>query len=76
MQLIVILLKFILVAFLSIFYWPLNALLHWVQKPYHRLQKTDKISFWLATPFYYILFGIVVVFSMPLEVVSQNIHPM
>ncbi len=68
-------LKFIIVAVLSVFYWPLNTVFLFFQKHYRRWKEEDKISFYLATPLYYLTFLIVAIFSIPLEILGADLHP-
>jgi hypothetical protein len=71
--------KFIIVAILSVIYWPLNASLLWMQGHYRGWQKDDVISFIIATPLYYLFFVIVIILSIPLEIMGgdgkHSLHP-
>jgi hypothetical protein len=67
--------KLILITCLSIFYYPLNTAFMFFQKHYRGWQKTDMVSFVIATPLYYFLFIITAVLSFPLEVMGDKFHP-
>jgi hypothetical protein len=75
MQIIIRLIKFIIVAVLSIVYWPINVLFQYLKKHYFKWKKEDRISFILATPIYYICFIIVAALSVPLEIFGEGLHP-
>jgi len=68
-------LKFIIICVLAIFYWPLNTFFLWFQGFYFDWKKTDRVSFWIATPLYYLLFLITALLSFPLEVMGMNQRP-
>ena len=67
--------KFIIVALLAVVYWPINAIFMYIRDHYLRWQKTDKISFILATPLYWLFYVLVVIISAPLEAMGTALHP-
>ncbi len=67
--------KFLIVCILGVLYWPMNYLLGKIKKPYLRWEKEDKLSFILATPLYYLFFIIVVILSVPLEMLGEEMAP-
>ena len=75
MTVIIKIIKLLIVGVLMIFYWPLNATFLWLQGHYRKWYKTDIISFIIATPLYYAFFIVVIVFSIPLEMLGENLHP-
>jgi len=68
--------KIIIISILSIFYWPLNTFFLFVQKHYSILQREDRVSFYIATPLYYILFVITAVLGWPLEAMGEAFNPL
>ncbi len=74
MELIVQLLKFIVATLLGIIYYPLNLFFLWFQKHYFKWKMNDSISFYAATPLYYLLFVIVVIISYPCEKLGESLH--
>lgn len=67
--------KFLIIALLSVLYWPLNTAFLYLQKNYRRWQKDDMVSFIIATPLYYLFFVVVAILSIPLEVMGDKMHP-
>jgi len=67
--------KIALLGILALFYWPLNMFYLWFQKHYRKWQVEDRISFYAATPLYYLLFLIVVIVSVPMEKIGEGMHP-
>ena len=67
--------KILIMAFLAIFYWPLNTALMWLQKHYRKWQVEDRTSYYIATPLYYSLYFITVLLSLPLEMMGEAAHP-
>lgn len=68
-------LKFLLVAILSILYWPFNTIFVYLKKHYLKWQKEDMVSFIIATPLYWSFYLIVLVISYPLELLGEGLHP-
>ncbi len=67
--------KFIIVALLAVVYWPINMIFVYIRDHYLKWQKTDKISFILATPLYWLFYILVVLISAPLEKMGDGLHP-
>ena len=67
--------KFIIISVLSLFYFPFNTAFLWVQKHYRKWQVTDRVSFYICTPLYYLLFAITFVLSVPIETLGEAFHP-
>ena len=67
--------RFILISILSIFYWPLNVLFTLLKKHYFIWKKEDKLSFYLATPFYYLLLIITATISTIFGNLAEAAHP-
>ncbi len=68
-------LKFLLVAALSILYWPFNTIFVFLKKHYLKWQKEDMVSFIIATPLYWLFYIIVLAISAPLEALGEGLHP-
>ncbi len=75
MQTIVTGIKIAIMSILAIFYWPVNTFYLWLRKHYLDWEKTDRVSFYLATPLYYLMFFIVMIISQPLEAMGEAYHP-
>jgi hypothetical protein len=60
---------------MSIFYYPLNTLFVWFQERYRDWKRNDKVSFYIATPLYYLLFIITAGLSIPFEKLGEGMHP-
>ncbi len=75
MKFIVFLIKFIIISILAMFYWPLNSAFLYLQKHYRIWQTSDKISFYIATPLYYLLFAVTSIISVPMENMGEAAHP-
>jgi len=67
--------RVVIVAILSLFYYPLNTAFLFFQKHYRTWWPDDKISFIIATPLYYFLFIVTVIVSFPLELLGDKMHP-
>lgn len=67
--------KVVIISVLTIFYFPLNTAFLWLQKHYFSWKKTDRVSFYIATPLYYLLFLITFILSVPLETLGEAFHP-
>lgn len=67
--------KFVIISILSVLYWPLNTSFLWFQGHYRKWWSTDRFSFYIATPLYYLFFVIVVILSLPLEIMGEKAHP-
>ena len=67
--------RIILVLVVGIIYIPINRLNTQVQKWYFKLRKTDEVSYYLFTPFYWILVAITFIISVPYDfLIAQDIH--
>jgi hypothetical protein len=75
MKFIVGIIKLLIIAVLSMFYWPLNTAFLYMQKHYRIWQVEDRVSFYIATPLYYILFIVTSILSVPLENMGEAAHP-
>ncbi len=75
MKLILTGIKIVIVAILSLFYWPLNTFFLWFQKHHRKWQKEDRVSYFLSIPLYYLLFLITAIISVPLETMGESFHP-
>ena len=67
--------KFIIVSLLAVLYWPFNMLFMYLKKHYWNWRETDIISFIIATPIYWFCFLIVLIISIPLEIMGEGLHP-
>ncbi len=67
--------KFIIVALLAVIYWPINAIFMFIREHYLKWQKTDMVSFILASPLYWQFYVLVVIISAPLEAMGEGLHP-
>jgi hypothetical protein len=67
--------KFLIVAILSVFYWPFNVMFMYLKKHYFQWKETDMISYVIATPIYWFCFLIVFIISVPLEILGEGLHP-
>ena len=67
--------RFIIISLLSIVYWPINILFLMLKKHYFIWKKDDRISYYLATPLYWICFLITACLSAPLEILGESAHP-
>lgn len=68
-------LKFTLVGILAIFWWPTTKLFEWYSKKHGEWKKTDKISYYLGIPFYWIFFFIMIIFTMPMDALGSELAP-
>ena len=67
--------KLLIIAILSLFYYPVNLSFITLQKYYRQWQVHDRVSFYIATPLYYLLFLITSILSFPLESLASAYHP-
>lgn len=67
--------KIVIISVLTIFYYPLNMAFLWLQSHYFKWKTTDRISFYIATPLYYLLFLITFILSVPIETMGEAFHP-
>ena len=67
--------KILIISILSIFYFPLNTAFLYLQDPYRDWQVNDRVSFFLATPLYFLLFLVTSILSIPLERMGEAYHP-
>lgn len=70
--------RIVIVVILGIIYIPLNSLLMLLQKWYFPMYQKDKIVYFAFAPFYWIYFAIVIIISIPYEMVTggtaEHIH--
>ena len=67
--------KFILVSVLAVLYWPINFIFLRVKAKYLDWKDTDRISFYIATPLYYLFYILVLLISRPLELLGDEFGP-
>ena len=67
--------KIIIIAFLAIFYYPINSAFLFFQKHYRDWQVTDRTSYFIATPLYWLLFLVTSILSIPIERMGDAYHP-
>lgn len=68
-------LRVILTVVLGIIYIPINNLNLAVQKWYFGMKHKDKVTYYLFTPFYWIIVGLTFIVSIPYEfVIAMDIH--
>ena len=67
--------KFIIVSILGILYWPFNTLFMYLKKHYFQWRETDMISYIIATPIYWFCFIVVIIISIPVEIMGEGLHP-
>jgi drug/metabolite transporter (DMT)-like permease len=67
--------KLVIISILSLFYFPLNMFFLWFQKHYRSWKLTDRTSYRIATPLYYLLFFLTAAISTPLEIMGEAFHP-
>ena len=75
MEIVITGIKIAIISLLSIFYWPLNTFYLWLQDHYFKWRKEDRISYYVATPLYYLLFLLTAIISIPLESMGEAMHP-
>lgn len=75
MKTIIFAIKIVIISILSIFYYPLNTLFVWFQGIYRGWKRNDQVSFYIATPLYYLLFMITAGLSIPFEKLGEGMHP-
>lgn len=75
MKTIIFAIKIVIISILSLFYYPLNTLFVWFQSRYRDWRRNDIVSFYLATPLYYLLFLITAGLSIPFEKLGEGMHP-
>lgn len=63
----------VLVVLLGIIYYPLNSLYLIVRDWYLPMKKKDIVIFWAFAPFYWILFILVSIISIPYEKLTEFI---
>lgn len=67
--------RVLLTVVIGLIYMPLNNFHMKVQKWYFKMKHEDKITYYLFTPFYWLLVGITFLISVPYEfVIAENIH--
>ncbi len=59
--------RIILTVVIGIFYFPINVLNGMSQKFYFKMKKEDRVIYHVYTPFYWLLFGITFIISLPYE---------
>ncbi len=67
--------KILIISLLSVFYFPLNTAFLYLQKHYRQWQVSDRTSYYIATPLYFLLFLITTILSFPLENMGEAFHP-
>lgn len=75
MEIIATAIKILIIAILSVFYYPLNTAFLYLQKHYRIWQVEDRVSFIIATPLYFLLFLVTSILSFPLENMGEAFHP-
>lgn len=67
--------RVILTVAIGIIYIPINNFNLAVQKWYFNMKHKDKVTYYLFTPFYWIIVGITFIISVPYEfVIAMDIH--
>ncbi len=67
--------RIILTVALGIIYIPINHFNLFVQKWYFGMKHKDKTTYYLFTPFYWIVVGLTFIVSIPYEfVIAMDIH--
>ncbi len=67
--------RFIIISLLMVVYWPMNMIFLQIKKHYFKWKKEDRISFWLATPFYWFFFLLTAIIAFPFEMLGEAAHP-
>ena len=67
--------RFVIISLLMVLYWPMNMLFVLLKKHYFIWKKEDKISFWLATPIYWLMFLLTAIIAAPMEALADAAHP-
>jgi hypothetical protein len=63
----------VLVVLLGIIYYPLNSLYLLIRDWYLPMKDKDIVIFWAFAPFYWILFALVSIISIPYEKLTEFI---
>lgn len=67
--------RILLTVILGIIYIPINRFHMMVQKWYFAQKKKDKITWYLFTPFYWIIVSITFIISIPYDfLIAKNLH--
>lgn len=75
MEVVIRVLKFLLVSILAIVLWPIQTFFVWYQGKHQKWQKEDKISYYLSIPFYWIIFSIFMLLTLPLNMIGEELAP-
>ena len=67
--------KLMIIAILALVYYPLNMAFLFVQKHHRLWQKTDRVSYFISMPLYYMLFVVTALLSFPIETLGDAAHP-
>ena len=67
--------RLVIIGIFALVYYPINMFFLWLQGHYRGWQKTDRVSFWIATPLYYLLFIVTAILSIPIEKLGDDAHP-